>query len=91
MMTIDEARQFLRNDSAAFPRWCEASAVICESPEAKYDDYLLCLTRRGLPAEMAACALYTRTKRPREDDAISSVIVDLGNWTEYLKNQGLKA
>ena len=88
---MDEARAFLRDDKAAFPRWCEAAAVICESPNATYGDYLMCLTRHGLPAEMAACTLYTRTKRFRSDDTIQSIVLDPEDWSRYLRKEKLMA
>ena len=89
MMTIDEAKAFLQDDNAAFPQWCEATAVICESATATYEDYLICLTRRGIPAEMAACTLYTKTKRPRSDDTIHSIVLDPKDWIRYLKKEKL--
>jgi hypothetical protein len=90
-MTLDEARGYLRDDRAAFVRWCEASAELCHSPESCFEDWLLCLSRRGLPAETGACKLYVVTKRPRRDDSIDSFVLDDRDWREYLKNEGFIA
>jgi len=83
-MTVAEARTFLRDDNAAFVRWCEAAAELCHSPESSFEDWLLCLSRRGLPAETGACKLYVVTKRPRRDDTIESFVVDARDWRDYL-------
>jgi hypothetical protein len=83
-MKIDDARTCLRDDGAKFARWCEATGVVCKSKDATFDDLLLCLTRHGLPAEMAACALYTKTKRFRKDDTICSFVLDAEDWRQYL-------
>jgi hypothetical protein len=90
-MTLDEARAHLRDDGAAFVRWCEAAAELCHSPESSFEDWLLCLSRRGLPAETGACKLYVVTKRPRRDDTIDSFVLDARDWQAYLKSEGFIA
>jgi hypothetical protein len=42
-----------------------------------------------LPAEYAACALYVRTQRPKQDDRIESIILDHDDWHQYLTEQKL--
>ena len=87
-MTLEEARAFLEDDDAPFVRWCEAAGILSSSKDCTFEDLLLCLTRRGLPAELGACTLYVRTKRPRENDSIGSFIMDTDNWKNYLKKEG---
>ncbi len=88
-MTLEEARTLLKTDDTPFNKWCEAAVILCNLPNSTFEDCLLCLTRRGLPAELAACKLYVRTKRPRQDDTIESFIVDANDWRDYLKKEGL--
>jgi len=86
-MSLDEARAFLRDDKAPWVRWCEAAGELCASPDSSFEDWLLCLTRRGLPAETGACKLYVVTKRPRADDTIGSFVLDHDDWCEYLRRE----
>lgn len=86
-MTLAEARAFLKDDDASFVRWCEAAGELCSSRESTFEDWLLCLTRRGLPAETGACRLYVVTKRPRADNTIHSVILDHDDWQQYLRRE----
>jgi hypothetical protein len=39
---------------------------------------------------MAATTLYVRTKRPRRDDSIASIILDYDDWRAYIKQQVTK-
>jgi hypothetical protein len=87
-MSLEQARAILRNDRAQFVEWCEAAFRLCSIPGANYEDWLLCLSRRGLPAETAATKLYSVTKRPL-GETIDSLILDSGDWREYLKSQKL--
>ena len=48
--------------------------------QASYEDLLACLMIRGLPSEWAACSLYLRTHRRREDDNIDSFVLDHDDW-----------
>jgi hypothetical protein len=89
-MTLDEARQIIRDDSGDFSKWVFASGVLSSSEESSLDDLLACLRRRGLPSEMAATTLYVRTKRPRRDDSIASIILDYDDWRAYIKQQVTK-
>jgi hypothetical protein len=84
-MTLSEAKQVIRNDSSEFSEWVFAAGVLTSSQESSLDDLLACLKRRGLPSEMAATALYVRTKRPRRDDSISSIVLDHDDWAEYIR------
>ena len=86
-MSLDEARAFLRDDNASFVRWCEAAGELCASSESSFEDWLLCLSRRGLPAETGVCRLYVATKRARTDDLINSVIVNHDDWEQYLRRE----
>ena len=85
-MTLQEAKQAIRNDAGGFSEWVYAAGVITSSPESSFDDLLACLKRRGLPSEMAATTLYVRTKRPRQDDSIHSIVLDHDDWAEWLKS-----
>jgi hypothetical protein len=86
-MTLDQARAFLRDDNAPFVRWCEAAGELCSSGESSFADWLLCLTRRGLPAETGACRLHVATKRPRTDAAVDSFVLDHADWEQYLRRE----
>ena len=90
-MSLDEARAFLKDDKAPFVRWCEAAGQLCDSPDSSFEDWLLCLTRRGLPAETGACKLYVVTSRPRTDDTISSFVLDHDDWRGYLRRENFIA
>jgi hypothetical protein len=90
-MSLEEARASLKADDAPFVKWCEAAGVLCTSPDSTIEDWLLCLTRRGLPAEAGACKLYVRTKRPRQDASLESFVVDADDWRNYLKREKLIA
>jgi len=90
-MTANEARALLKDDNAPFVRWCEAAGWLCSSPESSFDDWLLCLRRRGLPAETGACKLYVVTKRPRANDSIESMIFDHNDWQGYLRREKFMA
>jgi len=84
-MTLEQAKQTIRNDSSAFSEWVFAAGLLTSSQESSLDDLLACLRRRGLPSEMAATTLYVRTKRPRSDDTIASIVLDYDDWATYLK------
>jgi hypothetical protein len=83
-MTFQEARQTIRNDSCSFSEWVYAAGVLTSSQESSLDDLLACLKRRGLPSEMAATALYVRTKRPRQNDSVHSIVLEHDDWHEWL-------
>ena len=34
---------------------------------------------------MAATTLYVRTKRPRSDNSIASIVLDYDDWAAYVK------
>jgi len=85
-MTLQEAKQTIRNDAGGFSEWVYAAGVLTSSQESSLNDLLACLKRRGLPSEMAATTLYVRTKRPRQDDSISSIILDHDDWSKWLAN-----
>lgn len=87
-MTLEEAKQIIRNDSSGFPEWVFAAGVLTSSLESSLDDLLACLKRRGLPSEMGATALYVRTKRPRQDNSVFSIVLDYDDWVAYLKQHG---
>src|SRR2546422_4123668 len=86
-MSVEEARTILRDDHAPFIEWCEAAFRLCSLPGASFEDWLLCLSRPGLPAETAATKLYSVTKRARVDDTIAAFILDPNDWREYLKSR----
>lgn len=84
-MTLEEAKQTIENDSASFSNWVMAAGILTSSSESSLEDLVACLKRKGLPAEMAATALYVRTKRPRLDDSIQSIVLDQQDWADYVK------
>ena len=87
-MDEEDARRYLRDDEAGFFLWCEAAAVLCNSPDSLFEDLLLCLSRRGLPAESGACKLYAVTHRPLRDDTVDTLVLDEQDWRDYLKLKG---
>jgi hypothetical protein len=86
-MNVETAQRTVRQENASFADYVTAAAVLCSSEDASYDDLLFCLTRRGIPAEMAAIALYRRTKRKRSSDDPSSIITDRDDWADYLSSR----
>jgi asparagine synthetase A len=86
-MTLQEAKQTIRHDAGGFSEWVYAAGVLTSSRESSLADLLACLKRKGLPAEMAATTLYVRTKRPREDDSIHSIVLDHDDWSKWLGSQ----
>jgi hypothetical protein len=86
-MTLDESRACLRNEHSRFADWCRAAGELSAAPDVDYEDLLLCLSRRGLPAEFAVCRLYSLTKRPRANDKIESVVMGEADWRAYLKRE----
>jgi hypothetical protein len=82
--SFEKAKSMIQDLSLAWKEHVEAAAIVTSSKEASYDDLLACLKIRGLPAEWAACALYSRTKRTREDEKIESFILDHDDWKKYL-------
>lgn len=88
-MNLDEAKKIIRDDSKQFSDWVLAAAVLTSSTQSSLDDLVACLKRTGLPCEMAATTLYVRTKRPRQDETIASIILDHDNWAAYIKNHSV--
>jgi hypothetical protein len=84
-MTIEEARSTISNDGATFQDWVLAAAVLSSAKESSLEDIIGCLKRRGLPAEMAATALYARTRRPQATDSIESLIMEPEDWRNYVR------
>jgi hypothetical protein len=88
IMDIEEARRIVRETAPAWVAVCEASGVLMSSRESTFDDLLVCLRHRGLPAETGAIALYVRTKRPRCDDTLDSFVMAHDDWVAYLRERG---
>ena len=86
-MTLDEARTLLKNDDGTPFQWGTGAADLATARDSSFEDWLLCLSRRGYPAECGACRLYSETKRPRKDDKIDSFVVDAADWRAYLKRE----
>jgi hypothetical protein len=84
-MSIDEARQVIRDPQASFMRRYEAAVELTASPQATDEDLLACLKYRGVTAEIGAIALYLRTQRPRLDDSPVSLVTDHADWANYLE------
>lgn len=85
-MTLDDAREIIRDRSSSFPRQVEAAALIAGSKRSELNDLIRCLHLRGLPAETAATALYMRTGRPYSGD-VTDFSVEPGDWSRYLARQ----
>lgn len=85
-MSLDEARQVVRDAAAGYPRHIEAAAVIAASKNAELSDLIRCLRLGGHPAEVAATALYSRTGRPYSGK-ISEFSADADEWSTYLARQ----
>ena len=88
-MSIETAITVLRDANANWTKKVEAAGELTSSGETPLEYLVDCLKIRGLPAEMAATKLYVRTKRPREDNSITSVVLDFDDWSDYLKRTGL--
>jgi hypothetical protein len=71
-MTLDEARQTIRDQSATYARQAEAVAVIAASKRSELSDLIRCLRLGGHPAEIAAMALYTERGAPMAATSPSS-------------------
>ena len=80
-MTFEEARKVIMYDNSEFSECCTASITLCNSEKSSYEDWLLCLTRSGIPAEVAACKLYAETERPWDTSLID---LDIESWRNYL-------
>ncbi len=89
IMTLEQSQKVIRDPTADWVRWVEASNIISTSPSATFEDLIECLKRKGLPADAAVCALYVRTKRPKKDNTLEAVIHDPDDWTDYLRKSKL--
>ena len=85
-MTLQEARQIIRDQTASYARQVEAAAVIASSKQSEIGDLIRCLRLGGLPAETAATSLYARTGRPYSGHA-SDFSTDVVDWSQYLARQ----
>ena len=85
-MTLDEARNAVREGSQDWPQLVEAAGLIFATPESSYSDLLECLRHRGLPSEFAAMQLYRRTKRPTGS---LGLVLDHDDWTDYLRQHAM--
>ncbi|MBC8106848.1 MAG: hypothetical protein H7Z14_09690 [Anaerolineae bacterium] len=85
-MTLDEARQAIRDAAATYAAQVEASAVISGSKQAELSELIRCLRMGGHPAEIAATALYTRTGRPYSG-RITEFSTSANEWLRYLAQQ----
>lgn len=89
IMDLTEARMVVRDASATWKTVCEASGLLSSCEETTFEDLLACLRHRGLPAEMAACALYVRTRRSRADGSPLSLVLAHDDWATYLRSHGM--
>lgn len=81
-MTLTEARKTLMNPAASYARQVEAAAAIGTSKSATRADIDLCLSRGGLPAELAAgCA-----EVPSQANEPSST----GGWIAILEDDNAR-
>jgi len=88
-MTLQQARQAIRDDHGGFSEWVFAAGVLTSCQDSSLDDLVACLKRTGLPSEMAATTLYLRTKRRRQDDTVASIILDHDDWAAYIHAHNL--
>ena len=59
-MTLQRAREIVRQSDVAFADVVEAAAVIVHAPDSTADDLTACLRHAGLPAEFATMELARR-------------------------------
>ena len=90
-MTLEEAQCLIRNDKAGFAELAHAAVEIASSSDSTFQDLLICLKRNGYTAEIAATALYVRTKRPQIPPDITGVVLDYDDWRNYLFEKKLIA
>jgi hypothetical protein len=83
-MTIAEAIEIVRNPKASFQKCVEATGVLADSEDTPLEYLVECLSRGGLPSEIAAMKLYKRTNRPGPDSP-AKFIADRENWSAYLQ------
>jgi hypothetical protein len=88
-MTLREAQDIIRSDTAGMVKWALAAGEIISSQASSLEDLLACLKRGSQPASVAATALYVRTKRPRRDNSLASFSADYQDWFDYLREKGL--
>lgn len=88
-MTLTEARETIKEDSALSVDWLLAAGTLTSTKESTLEDLLACLRRRGAVASVAATALYVRTKRPTPKGLTELLSADHEDWTQYLRERGL--
>ena len=86
-MCLADAKWLIARHNVPWAATVEAAGVITNSSEATFEDLLELLKIHGLPQEWAAIALYKRTKRPRDYQRAKPIIMDVENWTNYLKKE----
>ena len=86
-MTLDEAKQTIRDDSGSLVDWVMAAGDLSSIQQSSFDDLLVCLKRGGHPASIAATALYVRTKRVRGDLSLGSFSMDYEDWVNHLRSR----
>jgi hypothetical protein len=89
-MTATQAKFILRNEKASYPSIVEAAAWLCDQPEPRREDLMLCLKFGGLPAEFAGMKLHQQTgrARPRDGRSIYSTHED---WESYFQRKAQQA
>ena len=88
-MNLDEARGLLRDDNAGLVRWTEAAGELCHSSESSWEHWLLCLSRRGSPAEFGAIKLYNAVKRQTGRIVADPFEMDADDWYGYLRRNDI--
>ncbi len=83
--SLDEARQVIRDVDPQYIDAVLAAATITSSRSSSFEDLLECLRFPGPPASMAACTLYSRTKRSCHKGRFSE---DYDDWRQYLDDSG---
>lgn len=73
-------------------RLIAAANLLCADPISELvdvDDFLHCVRRSGVAAEMGARALNVRLGRRKDEDIqVEDIIVDEGFWIDYVARSG---
>lgn len=90
--TIDDARSLVSesNDTSSdgLLELIAAANVLCSDPNSesvRIEDFMQCVRRGGVPAEMGARALNVRLGRRRDEDIrMEDIITDEPFWIDYI-------
>lgn len=86
-LNVEDARKIIGARTSPIVQVCHATAFLISSGDATFEDLVLALNVRGVPAEMAALELYKRTNRKR-GPSLLEVVLDPADWRKYLVGNG---